>query len=202
MTFDEVLNVMVLKQISLSAQGYYRTPGIYFDREKGKGRPFHYYAFGMAVIEVLVDVLTGRTQILRTDILHDVGDSINPHLDIGQVEGGFVQGCGWVTTEEIKWDAQGNLMTHSPDTYKIPSVQDIPKDFRVELLKDAANYNTIHGSKAVGEPPFMLALSCWLAIKDAIASVADNKIEPEFQIPATNEAVLLAIEKIKKSKPL
>jgi len=202
MTFDEVLNVMVLKQISLSAQGYYRTPGIYFDREKGKGRPFHYYAFGMAVTEVLVDVLTGRTQILRTDILHDVGDSINPHLDIGQVEGGFVQGCGWVTTEEIKWDAQGNLMTHSPDTYKIPSVQDIPKDFRVELLKDAANYNTIHGSKAVGEPPFMLALSCWLAIKDAIASVADNKIEPEFQIPATNEAVLLAIEKIKKSKPL
>lgn len=192
--FGKAMSLMGLRQVSLSAQGYYRTPNIYFDREKGQGRPFHYYAFGMAVTEVEVDILTGRTQILRVDILHDVGDSINPAIDRGQVEGGFIQGCGWVTTEEIKWDSKGHLMTHSPDTYKIPTVQDIPKDFRVELLDKATNPNTIHGSKAVGEPPFMLALSCWLAIKDAIASALPAGSDPVLNIPATPEAILMTLQ--------
>ncbi len=197
-SFAEAMSIMVFRQVSLSGQGFYRTPNIYFDRDKGQGRPFHYFAFGMAVTEVQIDTLTGRTEILRTDILHDAGDSINPALDRGQVEGGYIQGCGWVTTEEIKWDAKGNLMTHSPDTYKIPSVQDIPADFRVELLDKAANPHTIHGSKAVGEPPFMLALSCWLAIKDAVTAAAGNHAEPELNIPATSEAVLMAIQTAKK----
>ncbi|MEK7249723.1 MAG: molybdopterin cofactor-binding domain-containing protein, partial [Bacteroidota bacterium] len=152
----------------------------------------------MACTEVLVDVLTGHHTILRTDILHDVGDSLNPQIDLGQVEGGYIQGNGWVTTEEIKWDEKGNLITHSPDTYKIPSVQDIPKDFRTELLQNVPNPNTIRKSKAVAEPPLMLALSTWLAIKDAISAVADHEIEPEFSLPATNEVIVLAVENLKK----
>ncbi len=198
--FGELMPTAVLKQVSLSATGYYRTPNIWFDREKGQGRPFHYYAFGMCVTEVMVDTLTGGHKILRTDILHDVGDSINEGIDIGQIEGGYIQGVGWCTTEEIKWDSKGNLLTHSPDTYKIPSVQDIPKDFRVKLLEHVPNQNTIHSSKAVAEPPFMLGLSCWLAIKDAVSAVADHKIEPEFSLPATNEVILLACERLRKQK--
>jgi xanthine dehydrogenase molybdopterin binding subunit len=198
--FGELMPIAVLKQVSLSATGFYRTPNVWFDREKGQGRPFHYYAFGMCVTEVIVDTLTGGHKILRTDILHDVGDSINPGIDIGQVEGGYIQGVGWCTTEEIKWDAKGNLLTHSPDTYKIPNVQDIPKEFRVKLLENVSNQNTIHSSKAVAEPPFMLGLSCWLAIKDAVSAVSDHKIEPEFALPATNEVILLAVEKIRNQR--
>jgi xanthine dehydrogenase molybdopterin-binding subunit B len=188
---------MVLRRISLSSTGYFRTPGIGWDKAKGVGTPFRYYAFGMAVSEVLVDTLTGAVTLLRTDILHDAGDSINPAIDVGQIEGGYIQGVGWCTTEEIKWDPDGNLMTHSPDTYKIPTAKDIPGDFRVKLLEHAANPNAIHGSKTVAEPPFMLSLSAWLAIKDAISAVGSHMIEPEFSLPATNEVVLLSIEKLK-----
>ena len=198
--FGELMPIAVLRQVSLSSTGYYRTPNVWFDREKGQGRPFHYYAFGMCVTEVLVDTLTGGHQILRADILHDVGDSINEGIDIGQIEGGYIQGVGWCTTEEIKWDSKGNLLTHSPDTYKIPNVQDIPKDFRVKLLQHVPNQNTIHSSKAVAEPPFMLGLSCWLAIKDAVSAVGEHAVEPDFSLPATHEVILLAIEKIRKLK--
>ena len=152
----------------------------------------------MAATEVLVDVLTGDLKLLRADILHDVGDSLNPTIDRGQIEGGYIQGCGWVTTEEIKWDARGNLMTHSPDTYKIPTVNDIPADFRVKLLEGNPNgAETIRKSKAVGEPPLMLAFSTWLAVKDAISAVGNHAIEPEFSLPATNEVILLSIERLK-----
>ena len=151
----------------------------------------------MAVSEVKLDILTGHHEILRADILHDTGKSINEAIDIGQIEGGFVQGIGWCTTEEIKWDTNGKLLNHSPDTYKIPAVRDIPADFRTALLKDAPNYNTIGQSKAVGEPPLMLSFSVWMAIKDAISAVANHKIEPEFSLPATNEVILKSIEKIK-----
>ncbi len=201
-TFSKLADLAVLRQVSLSSTGFYRTPGVWFDREKGEGRPYHYFAFGMAVTEVLVDTLTGRHEIIRADILHDVGNSINAGIDIGQVEGGYIQGVGWCTTEECKWDAKGHLLNHSPDTYKIPGVQDIPKDFRVTLLQGAPNSNTIHNSKAVAEPPLMLALSCWLAIKDAISAVGDHTIEPDFSLPATHEVILLSIEKmrIKKEK--
>ncbi len=196
--FADAMPLMQLRQVSLSATGYYKTPGIGWDKEKGWGRPFHYFAFGMCISEVLVDVLTGQHTNLRTDILHDAGDSLNPLIDLGQVEGGYIQGVGWCTTEEIKWDDKGNLLTHSPDTYKIPSVQDIPKDFRVALLQNVPNSNTIRRSKAVAEPPLMLALSTWLAIKDAVSAVANHDIEPEFSLPATNEVIVLSVEQIKK----
>jgi len=195
-SFQQIVKQAYLKQVSLSATGFYKTPGIYFDRESGKGNPFYYYAYGMAVSEVQVDVLTGQTRLLRTDILHDVGDSLNEAIDTGQVQGGFIQGVGWVTTEEIKWDKTGNLLTHSPDTYKIPTVNDIPQQFHVELLKDYPNEGTIRKSKAVGEPPFMLAFSVWLAIKDAVSAVGNHEIEPCFSLPATAEVVLKSIESI------
>ena len=134
--------------------------------------------------------------LFRSDILHDVGESINEGIDKGQVEGGFIQGVGWCTTEEIKWDKKGNLLTHSPDTYKIPTINDIPKDFRVEFLQDVPNHGAIRRSKAVGEPPFMLGLSVWLAIKDAISAVNDHQTEPDFSLPATGEVILTATEKL------
>jgi len=197
-SFREAVVMCYLKQISLSATGYYRTPDIHFDREKGRGKPFHYYAFGMAITEVFLDTLTGYHQILRTDILHDVGDSLNPAIDMGQIQGGYIQGVGWCTTEECKWDEKGNLLNHSPDTYKIPSIQDIPKDFRCQILEGYPNPKAIRKSKAVGEPPFMLALSAWLAIKDAVSAVADHRLEPHFSLPATNEVILLAVEELRQ----
>ena len=196
--FDEAMTLCHLNQISLSATGFYKTPDIGWDKVKGWGRPFNYYAFGMAVSEVLINTLTGYHKIIRTDILHDVGDSINPGIDLGQVEGGYIQGVGWCTTEEIKWDDKGNLLNHSPDTYKIPSVQDIPGDFRVKLLQNAPNPNAVRKSKAVAEPPLMLAFSTWLAIKDAVSAVGNHQYEPKFELPATNEVILLSVEDIRK----
>ncbi|MCC6399106.1 MAG: xanthine dehydrogenase molybdopterin binding subunit [Bacteroidetes bacterium] len=197
LSFKECAQVLHLQRISLSAEGYYSTPEIGWDRQKGRGRPFLYYAFGMAVSEVLVDLLTGDHTILRADILHDAGDSLNPGIDIGQVEGGFLQGIGWCTMEQIAWDEQGRLLTHSPDTYKIPTAGDVPADFRVELLSGVPNPDTIHRSKAVGEPPFMLAFSVWLAIKDALSATAQHRVEPEFSLPATRERILLAAESLR-----
>lgn len=196
--FAKLCQAAVFQQVSLSATGFYRTPDVHFDREKGKGKPYHYFSFGMAVTEVQVDTLIGHVQLLRTDILHDVGESLNPGIDIGQIEGAFVQGLGWVTTEECKWDDRGNLLNHSPDTYKIPNVQDIPADFRTRLLQGAPNPNTIRRSKAVAEPPFMLAFSAWLAIKNAISAVADHQLEPRFQLPMTNEAILISVEDLRQ----
>ncbi len=196
--FADAMSLLHVRQVPLSTTGFYRTPGIGWDKEKGRGKPFYYFAFGMAATEVLVDILTGHHTLLRTDILHDVGDSLNLMIDLGQVEGGYIQGNGWVTTEEIKWDEKGNLMTHSPDTYKIPSVQDIPKDFRVKLLEGVPNPGTIRKSKAVAEPPLMLALSTWLAIKDAISAVGNHEFEPEFSLPATNEVIVLSSDQLTK----
>lgn len=199
MSFAHAMHTMTLRQISLGATGFYRTPGIGWDRQAGRGTPFRYFAFGMAVTEVEVDLLTGEHGILRADILHDVGDSLNPGIDRGQIEGGFVQGVGWCTTEEILWDDRGRLMTHSPDTYKIPTAGDVPSDFRVTLLDDVPNPYAVRNSKAVGEPPFMLALSAWLAIKDAISAAADNKQEPEFSLPATREVILRSITALQQN---
>ncbi|MCK9202913.1 MAG: xanthine dehydrogenase molybdopterin binding subunit [Bacteroidales bacterium] len=196
-SFTELVKLAYINQVSLSASGFYKTPGIFFDRETGQGNPFHYYAFGMAVSEVVVDTLTGAHQLLRADIVHDVGDSLNPAIDLGQIEGGFLQGVGWCTTEEIKWDEQGRLLTRSPDTYKIPVVGDIPRDFRVELLENVPNEIAIRRSKAVGEPPLMLALSVWLAIRDAIANSGDTRKDFEYDLPATGEKILLALEGLK-----
>lgn len=197
-SFEDAMPFVHFNQVSLSATGFYRTPNIGWDKVSGWGKPFNYYAFGMCVSEVLVDTLTGFYKNLRTDILHDVGDSINAGIDTGQVEGGYIQGVGWCTTEEVKWNDKGHLLNHSPDTYKIPSVQDIPADFRTTLLQGVPNPNAIRKSKAVAEPPIMLAFATWLAIKDAVSAVADHQFEPEFKIPATNEVILLSIEGLKK----
>ena len=187
-------------QISLSATGFYKTPNIGWDKVSGWGKPFNYYAFGMCVSEVMIDTLTGFNKNTRTDILHDVGDSINHGIDMGQIEGAFIQGLGWCTTEDMKYNAKGELLNHSPDTYKIPSVQDIPQDFRTVIMEGIPNPKAIRKSKADGEPPFMLAFASWLAIKDAISAVADHQFEPQFKLPATNEVILLSIEELKKRK--
>jgi xanthine dehydrogenase large subunit len=193
--FVEVARAAYWKdQVPLSATGYYRTPGIAYDQHAGKGTPFFYYAFGAAVVEVEVSGLTGEHRVRRVDILHDVGDSLVPTIDRGQVEGGFIQGLGWLTCEEVLTDAKGRLVTHSPDTYKIPAVGDAPEDFRVALLERAPQQGVIHGSKAVGEPPFMLALGVVTALRHAIAGFGPPRTEVRLASPATPEAILRAVE--------
>ena len=199
-SFQKAVNLLYLDRISLSAQGFYKTPDLHFNKETQKGRPFHYFVFGMSISEVEVDLLTGRHKILRTDILHDTGHSINENIDIGQIQGAFIQGVGWCTTEELKWDKKGNLLNHSPDTYKIPGFRDIPEKFNVSLLKNAPNPNTIKKSKAVGEPPFIHALSVFFAIKQAVAAVTDYKKYPNLNIPATHEKIVLTIDELKNNE--
>jgi xanthine dehydrogenase large subunit len=191
--FSELAQAAWAARISLSATGFYRTPRINYDRSTFSGRPFFYFAYGAAVTEVVVDLLTGESRVLRVDILHDCGDSLNPAIDLGQVEGGYVQGVGWLTSEELWWNERGELGTHAPSTYKIPTCSDLAPDFRVELLTNAPNpEKTIYRSKAVGEPPFMLALSAFHAIRDAIAD-SDTDM-PDLQAPATPENILRALQ--------
>jgi len=199
--FAKVVREAYMERISLSATGFYATPGIHWDRVAGRGNPFHYFACGASVSEVEVDGFTGMTRVLRTDILHDVGDSINESVNRGQVEGGFVQGMGWLTTEELKWDEQGRLLTHSPDTYKIPAVGDMPQAFNVTLLKNSAQKGVVYGSKAVGEPPFMLAISVREAIRDAVAAFGPAGVEVPLPLPATCEAIFMAIQRARTSPP-
>jgi xanthine dehydrogenase molybdopterin binding subunit/xanthine dehydrogenase small subunit len=191
--FAELLQRAYFARTSLSATGFYRTPDIYYDRDTGRGKPFHYFAVGAAVSEVEVDGFTGMTHIRRVDILHDVGDAINRGVTLGQVEGGFVQGAGWLTNEELVWDSEGRLLTHSPDTYKIPAVGDTPEIFNVAFLSDATQSNVVHGSKAVGEPPLMLAISVREAIRDAVAAFGEPGGEVPLASPATGEAIFNAI---------
>ncbi|MBA1239885.1 xanthine dehydrogenase molybdopterin binding subunit [Pseudomonas kunmingensis] len=200
-SFDELIQQAYFGQVSLSSTGFYRTPKIYYDRSQARGRPFYYYAYGAACSEVIVDTLTGEYKMLRSDILHDVGASLNPAIDIGQVEGGFVQGLGWLTMEELVWNDKGKLMTSGPASYKIPAVADMPLDLRVKLVENRKNpEDTVFHSKAVGEPPFMLGISVWCAIKDAVASLADYKVQPKIDAPATPERVLWGVEQMRKLK--
>ena len=192
-SFGDLARQAHIARISLSSTGYYATPKIHWDRARGKGRPFFYFAYGAACSEVTIDTLTGEMKVDRVDILHDVGRSLNPALDIGQVEGGFVQGMGWLTTEELVFDAEGRLRTHAPSTYKIPCASDVPADFRVRLFESRGNKeDTIYRSKAVGEPPLMLGISVWTAIFDAVASCRPGDI-PKLDAPATPEAILRAV---------
>ena len=192
--FAEVANACWVRQVALSATGYYRTPGIAYDASRGRGTPFYYFAFGGAVIEVELNGLTGEHRLRRVDILHDVGDSLVTTIDRGQIEGGFVQGWGWLTCEEVIYDDTGRLHTPGPSTYKIPAVGDCPDDLRVALLRDAAQPGTIHGSKAVGEPPFMLAIGAVTALRHAIAAFGPARREVTLALPATPEALLHAVE--------
>lgn len=199
--FEELIQQAYFGQVSLSSTGFYRTPKIYYDRDQARGRPFYYYAYGAACSEVIVDTLTGEYRMLRSDILHDVGASLNPAIDIGQVEGGFVQGMGWLTMEELVWNDKGKLMTSGPASYKVPAVADMPLDLRVKLVENRKNpEDTVFHSKAVGEPPFMLGISVWCAIKDAVASLADYKVQPKIDAPATPERVLWGVEQMRKLK--
>jgi xanthine dehydrogenase large subunit len=193
--FAELVRLAYAARVPLWAAGFYKTPKIHYDAKTLKGRPFYYFAYGAAVSEVAIDTLTGETRLLRADLLHDVGRSLNPAIDLGQVEGGFVQGLGWLTSEELVWDGDGRLATHAPSTYKIPVASDVPADFRVTLWAGGENAeDTIYRSKAVGEPPLMLAISVFHAIKDAVASVADASGPVALDAPATPEAVLRAVE--------
>ncbi len=199
-SFADVVKKAYRARVSLSTTGYYATPGIHWDRAAGRGQPFHYFACGAAVAEVVVDGFTGMHRVLRVDILHDVGDSVNEGVNRGQIEGGFVQGMGWLTAEELLWNDKGVLLTHSPDTYKIPSIGDTPQVFNVTLLANAAQQSVVHGSKAVGEPPLMLAISVREAIRDAVAGFGSGKGEVPLASPATCEAIWMAIQQRQEVK--
>ncbi|WP_404789757.1 xanthine dehydrogenase molybdopterin binding subunit [Altericista sp. CCNU0014] len=194
--FEQVVQEAYNRRISLSATGYYRTPNLSWDPEKGQGRPFYYFAYGAAVSEVEVDGFTGTFKLRQVDIVHDVGESINPLVDRGQVEGAFVQGMGWLTMEELIWDDTGRLRTFAPSTYKIPTVSEIPEHFEVHLLQRAAQDGVIYGSKAVGEPPFMLAISVREALRAAVAAFGREGNVP-LASPATPEAISNAIETVR-----
>ena len=197
LSFSQLVLLAYQHRVSLSSTGYYKTPEIYYDRETASGHPFYYFATGAAAAEVIVNTLTGEYRVLRVDITHDVGKSLNESIDIGQIEGGFIQGMGWLTTEELVWNEHGRLMTTGPATYKIPAVSDMPPIFNVELLPDSTNEKaTIYHSKAVGEPPFMLAVCVWSALRDAISSVSNYQISPRLDSPATPERVLRSISQI------
>ena len=199
--FEQVISEAYFARIQLWSDGFYTTPKLHWDRTTMQGRPFFYFAYGAAVSEVLVDTLTGEWKLLRADVLHDVGQSINPAVDIGQIEGGFIQGMGWMTSEELYWHPQtGRLMTHAPSTYKIPTASDCPADFRVKLFDNINVEDTIHRSKAVGEPPLLLPFSVFLAIRDAVSSVGQHNIDPPLRAPATPEAILDAVDAVKATR--
>ena len=194
-SFGQVAALAYQARISLSSTGFYATPKISWDRIKGEGRPFLYFAYGAAVTEVVIDTLTGENRILRTDILHDTGNSLNPALDIGQIEGAYVQGAGWLTTEELVWDGKGRLTTHAPSTYKIPACSDRPRTFNVALWGRPNPEDSIGRSKAVGEPPFNLGISALYALSDAVAACGDGHIYPAIDAPATAERILAAVKR-------
>lgn len=196
--FPELTKAAYFARVSLSANGFYKTPKISWNAATGRGRPFYYFAYGVACAEVAVDLLTGENRIERVDILHDAGQSLNPAIDIGQIEGGFVQGAGWLTMEELVWDESGRLRTHAPSTYKIPACSDRPRIFNVALLENSPNQEaTIFRSKAVGEPPFVHGVAVLQAMSDALASLNAYKTCPQLDAPATPEQILRTAERMR-----
>jgi xanthine dehydrogenase large subunit len=197
--FSELVARAYLARVSLSATGFYATPEIHYDREAARGRPFYYFAYGAAVSEVAIDTLTGESRVLAVDLLHDVGRSLNPAVDMGQIEGGFIQGMGWLTSEELWWDGAGHLKTHAPSTYKIPTAGDRP-EMRMAIWEKGMNRSpTVHRSKAVGEPPLMLAISVFSALTDAVAAAGDYRAFPPLDVPATPERILMAVEAVRNA---
>ena len=196
MAFGALVQKAYMARIQLWSDGFYATPGLHWDAKSMTGNPFYYFAYGAAVAEVVIDTLTGEWKLLRADALYDAGQSLNPAIDVGQVEGAFIQGMGWLTTEELWWNKTGKLMTHAPSTYKIPGISDCPNDFRVRLFKNRNAADSIHRSKAVGEPPLLLPFSVFYAIRDAISSAGQHKTNPPLNAPATSEAILKAVEAV------
>jgi xanthine dehydrogenase large subunit len=209
--FRELVVDAYMARVQLWSDGFYATPGLSWDRETMQGRPFFYFAYGAAVSEVVVDTLTGEWKLLAAHVLHDAGRSLNPAIDIGQVEGGFIQGMGWLTMEELVWHPNdgtaraGLLLTHAPSTYKIPTANDCPPVFDVRLWKDGVGDDnvaeTIHRSKATGEPPLLLPFSVFFAIRDAVSSVGGHRVDPPLSAPATSEAILRAITAVQATAP-
>jgi len=194
--WEDVVREAYMARVSLSATGFYKTPKIVWDRIKGQGRPFYYFAYGAAVTEVVIDTLTGENRILRADVLHDCGASLNPALDIGQIEGGYVQGAGWLTMEELVWDGSGRLRTHAPATYKIPACSDRPEIFNVALWDGENREDTVYRSKAVGEPPLMLGISALMALSDAVSACGTRY--PNLNAPATPEQILTSVMRVRR----
>jgi xanthine dehydrogenase large subunit len=200
LSFAQLVRDAYHARVPLSATGYWRTPGLHFDRERWRGEPFFYFACGAAVSEVVIDTLTGESRLLRADLLHDAGRSLNPAIDRGQIEGGFIQGMGWLTMEELVWDAAGRLLTHAPSTYKIPVASDCPPLFNVWLWERGENLQEVaHRSKAVGEPPLMLALSVFHAIYDAVGATGASREPVPLEAPATPENILKAIHELRRN---
>ncbi len=197
--FGELVAKAYLARVQLWSDGFYATPKLHWDQAKLQGRPFFYYAYGAAVAEVVIDTLTGEMRVLRVDALHDVGASLNPALDKGQVEGAFIQGMGWLTTEELWWNDGGKLMTHAPSTYKIPTVNDTPPEFHVNLFDNRNAEDSIHRSKAVGEPPLLLPFSVFFAVRDAVSAVGGHRVQPPLDAPATGEAILNAVRAVREA---
>jgi xanthine dehydrogenase large subunit len=202
MPFGELAKLCHAGRVSLSSTGFYKTPGIHWDPVAMKGRPFFYFSYGAAVAEVAIDTLTGETRVLRADLVQDCGRSLNPAVDLGQIEGAFAQGMGWLTCEELWWDKDGRLRTAGPSTYKIPGSRDVPPVFNVHILENApARAATIFRSKAIGEPPLLLATAVWTALKNAIASVAGHTVHVTLDAPATPERILMAVQSVRQSRP-
>ena len=195
-TFPELVQQAYFARVSLSSTGFYKTPKLQYNRDTGEGRPFFYFAYGVSMSEVSIDTLTGEYTVDEVNVIHDVGSSLNPAIDIGQIEGAFIQGMGWLTTEDLKWNENGKLISENMATYKIPAIGDTPKVFNVKLFGRKNAEDSIYHSKAVGEPPFMLAISVWCAIKDAISSLSGYTLDPQLDTPATPERVLNAIAAI------
>ena len=196
--FAELVGLAYAERVQLWSDGFYATPGLHWNRDTLQGRPFFYYAYGAAVSEVVIDTLTGESRLLRADVLHDAGRSLNPAIDLGQVEGAFIQGMGWLTTEELVWHPKtGLLATHAPSTYKIPTANDCPPVFNVALFEADNVADSIHRSKAVGEPPLLLPFSVWFAIRDAVSAVGGHRVDPPLRAPATAEAVLAAVQAVR-----
>ena len=193
-SFDDVVKMAYANRIQLWSDGFYRTPKIHYDKTTLTGRPFYYFAYGAACTEVVIDTLTGESKVLKVDILHDVGRSINPAIDVGQIEGAFVQGMGWLTTEQLVWNDKGYLSTHAPSTYKIPTAADVPEHFKVDLWHEPNREDNVFGSKAVGEPPFMLGISVFEALRDAVAQAKGPGAAVQLTAPATAENVLKALK--------
>ncbi|MEO6566825.1 MAG: molybdopterin cofactor-binding domain-containing protein, partial [Casimicrobiaceae bacterium] len=196
--FAELARKAYMARVQLSATGFYATPKVHYDRKTLTGRPFFYFAYGAAVAEVAIDTLTGEHRLLAVDILHDAGTSLNPALDRGQIEGGFIQGWGWLAMEELWWNERGELKTYAPSTYKIPTAHDVPAHFRVDFFDAPNREDTIYRSKAVGEPPLMLALSGFQALRDAIASVGAAGMAPHLDAPATDERILASVTALRE----
>jgi xanthine dehydrogenase large subunit len=192
-SFEQVVGMAYANRIQLWSDGFYRTPKIHYDKTTLTGRPFYYFAYGAACTEVAIDTLTGESKVLKVDILHDVGRSINPAIDIGQIEGGFIQGMGWLTTEQLVWNDKGYLSTHAPSTYKIPTAGDVPEHFKVDLWPEPNREENVFGSKAVGEPPFMLGISVYEALRNAVAQARGDGAAVQLTAPATAENVLQAL---------